>query len=269
MPAKPLEYKIAIPSYRRSELLVTQTIQTLKTLGNDLSNVTVFTANDEETLIYRTVLEAANIDVSVVTGVPGLLSCRKWYYSQYYKEGERVVSLDDDIAGIYQKLDENKLAPYKGTFEQIVQRAYAICEENDVRLWGINAAFNGLFLKPTLTIGLRYCCGIMFGGYAGDPAMCGADRGDSSSGEDFELTLRHFKRYGKVARIDALTCKTKYFNPGGMQAELGGKAERDEHHRLMLNKIAEQYPDLAKVYDKAGGVANIRLKTVTEAKIVW
>jgi hypothetical protein len=264
-----LSYQIAIPSYRRSELLVTQTLQTLLKLGSDLSNVTVFTANEEETLIYRTVLEAASIDAKVVTGVPGLLSCRKWYYSEYYSPGDRIVSLDDDIAGIYQKLGENKLTPYEGTFDEIVQRAYAICKDNACQLWGINAAFNGLFLKPTVTVGLRYCCGIMFGGYAGDPAMCGEDRGDGSSGEDFELTLRHFKLYGKVARIDALTCKTKYFNPGGMVDELGGKEERDRDHHEALCRIVGEYPEWSKIYEKAGGVTNIRLKTVTETKVDW
>ena len=267
--AKKFTFKIAIPSYKRPHILTTQTLQTLKNLGSDLSNVTVFTANHEEEAIYRTVTQAVNLDVNIVTAVPGLTACRIWYNTQYYDKDTRILNLDDDIAGIRQKLGENKLAPYEGTLDALVRQGFETCEKHNARLWGINAALNGLFLKNTTTVGLRYICGIFHGSYAGDPALCGADREVQSSGEDFETTLRSFKLYGKVVRLDGYAPKTKYFAQGGMQAELGGKSERDMHHAAMLNKIASEYSDWAKVYEKAGGVANIRLKTVTECKIAW
>jgi hypothetical protein len=266
---KNFDYQIAIPSYKRPHILTTQTLQTLQNLGNDLSNVTVFTANSEETAIYKTTTQAVNLDVKVVTAVPGLTACRVWYNTEYYDEGTPILNLDDDIAKICQKSGEKNLADYEGTLDDIVRLGFDTCEKHNARLWGINAALNGLFMKNTTSVGLRYICGIFHGSYAGDPALCGKDREIQSSGEDFETTLRSFKLYGKVVRLDGYAPKTKYFAQGGMQAELGGKAERDAHHRAMLMKIAAEYPDLAKVYDKAGGVANIRLKTVTEAKIAW
>ena len=266
---KSFDYQIAVPSYKRPHILTTQTLQTLQNLGNNLSNVTVFTANPEETAIYKTATQAVGLDVNVVTAVPGLTACRVWYNTEYYAKDTRILNLDDDIAKICQKSGEKNLADYDGTLDDLVRRGFEACEEYNAKLWGINAALNGLFMKNTTSVGLRYICGIFHGSYAGDEALCGGDREIQSSGEDFETTLRSFVRYGKVVRLDGYAPKTKYFANGGMVAELGGKAERDAHHREMLMKIAAEYPDLAKVYDKAGGVANIRLKTVTEAKIVW
>jgi len=262
-------YQIAIPSYRRQNILITQTLQTLRELGNDLSNVTVFTANEDESEIYREALRNSNMDIRVITGVPTLIGQRQWYNANYYEKGSRILSLDDDIAGIYQKSDGDKLCRYEGTLDSIVEHGFEMCEKHGARLWGINAALNGRFMKNTTTVGLRYICGIFHGSYAGDPAICGSDRVNESSGEDFETTLRSFELYGKVVRLDGYAPKTKFFAHGGMQAEMGGKGERNLSHREALMGIAERYPGLAKTYEKAGGMVNVRLKVITEAKVEW
>jgi hypothetical protein len=264
-----MDYQIAIPSYKRHNYLVTQTLKTLMDLEVDPDIITVFVANREEKLIYKTAIELTGYDVRVVAGVPGLLNQRIWYNTKYYDENTRILNLDDDIAGIYQKKGENKLEPYAGSLQDIVDQGFGTCEEYGARLWGINAALNGLFLKNTTTVGLRYVCGIFHGSYAGDSTLCGDDRVSESSGEDFETTLRNFDKYNKVVRLDGYAPKTKYFAQGGIQAELGGKSERDKDHHEALTRIAERYPEWAKTYKKSGDVTNIRLKTITEAKLPW
>ena len=98
--------------------------------------------------------------------------------------------------------------------------------------------------------------------------MLGDDRPLVSSGEDFETTLRSFKKYGVVIRLDWLCPKTKYFAPGGMQAELGGSDElRQIEHSKELKNIADRHAGLASCYTKSNGVVNIRLKTVGVTKI--
>ena len=66
-----MDYQIAIPSYKRPNYVVSQTLQTLKNLGSDFSNVTVFVANKEEKLIYDTAIEGIGLKVETVVGVPG------------------------------------------------------------------------------------------------------------------------------------------------------------------------------------------------------
>lgn len=260
-----MKYQIAIPSYKRPNYLVSQTLQTLKRLGSEFSNVTVFVANKEEKLIYDTAIEGAGMSVKTVVGVPGLINQRVWYNTEYYEKGTPILNLDDDIAKIVQK-NGDKIKDYEGSIDELAEAGFNLCEKYGARLWGINAVSNGFFMKDTATVGLRYVCGIFHGSYAGDESLCGKDRAMESSGEDFETTLRNFQIYGKVVRLDGYAPKTKYFAQGGIQAEIGGKEERKKEHGEALERIALRYPDWASTYEKAGGVTNIRLKTITEAK---
>jgi len=262
-------YQIALPSYKRPHIVTTQSLQTLLNLGNDLSNVTVFTANSEETAIYKTVIQSVGYNVNVVTAAPGLVGCRKWYNTNYYDKDTRLLNIDDDIAGLFQK-DGNKYKPLEAGIDNLVNQGFEFCEEYGARMWGISGVLNGLFMKDTVTVGLRYIIGCFHGTYAGDPALCGEDRVLESSGEDFETTLRHYSMYGKVIRFDGVAPKTKYFAQGGIQAEIGaGKEGRAKEHGEALERIAARYPDFAKTYEKAGGVVNIRLKTLTKTKTVY
>jgi hypothetical protein len=258
-------YEIAIPSYRRHNLLVQQTIPTLKNLKADLNNITVFVANRQEKLIYDTTLEAFGHKLRVVVGVPGIGPQRQ-FINAYYPEGTRIFSMDDDVSGVFEKVGE-KYRPTEMTLDEIVEIGYKVCEDHGARIWGINAVLNGFFMKDTATVGLRYVCGIFHGGYAQDPVLISPDRSLISSGEDFENTLRSYVTYGGVVRLDWLAPKTKYFNNGGIQEAVGGKEARRLDHAKALEEICGRYPDLSKTYIKSGDVTNIRLKTKTSAKI--
>lgn len=263
-----IDYQIAIPSYKRPTRLITETLTTLKRTNADFSRVTVFVADSNEKHLYDTALQAIGLGVKVVISQPGLINSRIWYNLHYYKPGTRILNLDDDIAGLYVK-DGNALKAYTGDLDRLVSKGFQVCQNTGARLWGINPVANGMFLKPTITVGLRYICGIFHGTFAGDPAMCGDDRPRQSSGEDFELTLRSFKRYKGVVRIDGYCPKTKYFAEGGIQAELGGKEKRAKDHEAQLQQIVNRFPGISKLYSKSGDVPNIKLKTITHGKLQW
>ena len=81
------------------------------------------------------------------------------------------------------------------------------------------------------------------------------------------MTIRSFIRYGAVYRLDWLTAKTIYFAKGGIDAESNQVGDtRQVEHAKALTRLAEMYPSLCKVYTKAGGVVNLRLKTITAFK---
>ena len=263
-----MNYEIAIPSYKRPDRVVSETLTTLQRHGADMTRVTVFTANEEETADYEKAIYGAGFDeVTVAQGVLGIANQRIFISGKYYDKGTRVVSLDDDVSKI-QLTDGKKLYDFEGDFDTIVQKGFEVCDESGARIWGINPCANGFFMKNTITVGLRYICAIFYGFYAGDEAINGADRGTESSGEDYEATLRSFVENGSVVRFDGITVKTKYFAAGGIQAQLGGDAKnRYEDHARVLESIVAKYPDLSKTYEKAGGVTNIKLKVVTKSKI--
>lgn len=254
-----MEYHVAIPSYKRPELLTTATLAMLAKYGASSKLVTIFVADDEEYREYRKVVPSR---YEIVKAVPGLLKARQWYHS-YYDAGTPLLNMDDDIRDLSQKSGD-ALEVYTGSIDELAETGFGMAEKYFARLWGINPVNNGFFLKDEVTVGLRYICGIFHGNYAGDPALTGPDRPtDNSSGEDYETTIRSFLMNGSVVRLEWLTPITKYFAPGGMDSEL---SDRQMDHAVALRDICARYPDWAKVSIKAKGETNIRLKAKTYAR---
>lgn len=258
------EYQIAIPSYKRAEICRDATIATLIRYGADLSRVTVWVADDQQADEYRSVLPA---EVKIGVAILGKVNAQRYYHSQY-APGTRLLNLDDDLYDLHQKVGE-KLEPLTCSIDDLVSIGFGVAEKVGAKLWGINAVANGFFLSDSITVGLRYICGNIYGNYAGDEAILGERITDGSSGDDYETSLRSFILNGSVVRLDYVCPITKYFAPGGIDAELkdAGISDRQVDHKAALEKIAAAYPDLAKTYTKAGGVTNLRLKTVTQLKI--
>ena len=261
-----MEYRINVPSYRRAEVVKARTLDFLTRNNVDRERVKIWVADEKEYEVYRSTLDASwDIGVSQ----PGLVHSRCFYHQQYEK-GTPLLSIDDDVSDLL--VEENKkLVPYRGDFNTFVETGFRLSEENHVRHWGINGAANPMFLKKQITVGLRYIIGAFTGSYAHDPIWDATKRITESSGEDFLSTLMAFSRDGAVLRFDGMSIKTAYFAPGGIDAELKSRGieERATDHAAQLVNIAKQYPGLAKTYTKAGGVTNIRLKTITAHRLPW
>lgn len=261
-----MKYEIAIPSYKRAELLQTATLATLVRYGVDKDRVTIFVANDDEAVKYRATL---GDDWRIVTGVIGKVNQQRFYHN-WYPEGTPLLNLDDDVYDLHEVNDAKKLQSFTGTIDELVSFAFDLADKVGARMWGINPVNNGFFLKNETVVGLRYICGNFYGNYAGDLAICGNDRPSAiSSGDDYETTFRSYLQNGAVVRIEYLTPITKYFAPGGIDAELKerGVENRQVEHDAELRRIIDRYPDLAGLQTKAGGVTNIRVKTKTFARI--
>jgi hypothetical protein len=239
-----MSYQIAIPSYKRYEILKTQTLPTLDKLKADRDKIHIFVANEEEEEQYRSVI---GNDYKIIVGVAGIGWQRK-FINSYFAEGERVVCVDDDVKGIFQK-GEKRLEPVDITLDEIVNRGYELTEKYGSRLWGINHTFNSFYMKNEISIGLKYILGTFMGTYAHDWIWQDTDRPLVNTGEDHHTSLRAFVRYGSVVRFEYLCLETDLDTPGGnAQSTL----ERDGVPRMVkhlenLTKVAERYPDIAKV----------------------
>ena len=259
-----MNYTINVPSYQRADTVEAKTLATLDRHGIDRQRVTVWVANEQE----RTTYAAALGDRwAIQIAAPGLVPARIAYH-QHHPKGTPIVNIDDDVTRIL-VADGKKLTDFKGNLDAFFNDAFATCEAEGARLWGINAAANPLYMNHRYTVGLRYNIGAMFGSYAGDPIFTHTARSGESSGEDFETTLMAFTRDGATVRYDGVTIRTAYFASGGIDAELAaqGIADRQTDHHRRLTQIAAAYPGLASTYTKAGGVTNIRLKPITAHQI--
>lgn len=251
------DYVIAIPSYRRQEILIKQTLSTLTKLETDPERIHIFVADNEEKETYDNLIHGYKI----ITGIKGISNQRAFYHS-YFPEGTPIISIDDDIAAIMQKIDD-KIEPTTLTMNQIAALGFGICERENARMWGINPVANGFFMKDQINVGLRFICANFMGSYAGDPVYA-EEHHPMSSADDHYATLRSYKRYGNVVRIEYLCPKTKYWANGGIDQALKEQGKtRAEHHARELKRVASLYPNLATPTQRKGIISSLKLKTIT------
>lgn len=222
----------------------------------------VFVADEDDAREYGKLIKG----IEIVVGKKGLIHQRR-FYNSYFEAGTKIVNADDDIYDLKYLASNGKLKSFEGNLNSVAEYAFELCNSCGAKLWGISAVENGFYMSRSASAGLRYICGIFHGSYAGDSVVCGDDRPMVSSGEDFETTLRSFRKYGVVVRFDWLCPTTKYFAAGGIQAELGGSKElRNIEHEKELKRIAERHSGLCSTYVKSKGVTNLRLKTMPSIK---
>ena len=258
-----MEYVVAVPSYRRAQICKDQTLSVLERLQVSKDKITVFVANEEEEQTYRQVI---GNEYKIVVGVRGISSQRKFIHN-YYPVGTRIISIDEDMAELYELGDE-ELIPTRYTLDQIAELGFGNAEREGAKLWGINPTMNHFFLKNHVSVGLRYICANFMGSYAGDWVFVDPERRMTPTGEDHHSSLRSFTRYGAVVRLEWLCPKTKYFASGGIDAcvtEDGAK--RADKHAAELRWVQNRYADLCSVQIKAGGVVNLRFKPITFKRI--
>lgn len=257
------DYQIPIPSYNRIGLLQKATLPMLEKYGCDPKRITIFVANDDQYKIYR---EALGNKYEIVVAELGLLEVKRFYH-KYYDAGTRLFNVQDDIYNLRQKQD-NKLIDYEGTIDELVELGFTTAEKFGAEMWGINPTGNAMFMKDHITIGLRFIYGAIYGDYAGNPSVVNEHIMELTSGEDWENTISSFLRTGSLARIEWIAPVSKLFAKGGVDDYLKSiGTDRPTDLEAHLGAIAAYYPDLASTYRKAGNVLNLRLKSLTSAKI--
>ena len=108
-------YKVAIPSYKRSETLKKKTLDTLINGGVSSNKIYIFVANKEEQLIYEKAITRETYN-KIVIGDKGIANQWK-FIKNYFKEKEEIVSLDE----IEKRAIENALKVKKGNIMQIAK----------------------------------------------------------------------------------------------------------------------------------------------------
>jgi hypothetical protein len=90
-----IDYKIAIPSYKRPETIKKKTLRVLEGHNIPPERITVFVANSEEFDIYSKSLENTPYN-NIVVGVP-TIGAQRNFIERWYPEGTKLMMFDDDI----------------------------------------------------------------------------------------------------------------------------------------------------------------------------
>lgn len=202
-----MNYKIAIPSYKRAETLCSKTLNYLLEICKvDKTLITVFVANQYEYDEYFKVIPKG---IAIIIGKETLRGQRN-FMDFYFEKGTKVIFFDDDIEGIYKK-NKNKTHLFTDIIT-LCKIGFNECFKNSTALFGICAVNNGFYMNNKISTNLKYIVGCFYGQIITHDKSLSVSLEDK---EDFERTILYFDKYKKVVRLNMFAPKTNYYDEGG------------------------------------------------------
>jgi len=240
-------YKIAIPSLKRANVLNARTYKFLKKHEIADSNIYIFVI-DNEYEIYKEVFPECNIVVGRFTA-----KNNKNYILDYFPENEIILQLDDDIKDLFRAPDINTLESLSN-LDEFVQHSVEKLEEHKTNLLGVYPIKNAGFMwrnKEHLSTNLNYCCGavLLYKNHR-------LKRRSLNLIEDFEFSLINFLTFGKILRNNLVCVEAnQYTLDGGLQHN----NKRTKENKLNeIKKLQAKYPVYVKISMKKNSQPDIR-----------
>jgi len=222
---------VAIPSYKRSNLISQKTLKFLNQVKYPVDLITIFVSDEDELKKYSSEVPR-NLYGQIVLGKPGLRDQRR-FISDYYKDEEILCLMDDDVVKI--------VSPFL-SFKQILEKAVIELTLNRCGLWGVLPNDDTRRFSDDVTTHLSHIIGCFF--------VCRNHKDivlNTESKDDYERTILYFMRYGTVRRYRGAGIRTEYAKtPGGLQAQ-PGRIDKMKEESLYLS---EKYPAHCKVIVK-------------------
>jgi hypothetical protein len=249
-------YVVAIPSYKREEVLVKKSLKTLKEGGVPASKIHIFVANKEECENYEKVVPK-DLYHKIVVGVKGITNQRK-FIVKYFPENQYVISIDDDVEQIEKMKGPDKLLKVKNV-DAFFKEGYIDLKKHNLYIWGIYPVRNPFFMKPKTTVDLKFIIGVLRGFI--NRHFKELEPSPSAEGkEDYEQSILYFKKDGGVLRYNNITTKTKFNSEGGL-----GK-DRFDMNKRAADYLKKTYPDLVTIFHRKNGMTEIKLKKISGEK---
>lgn len=259
-----MNYKIAIPSYKRTETLKNKTLKLLDKYNISPKDIYIFVANSEEKNNYHKVINNKKNLYNLIIGVEGIKNIRN-FMSKYFKENEKIFYIDDDISYIYEvknSIDDdrknNKLVEIK-SLKNVINEGFKLCEKLNITNWGIYPVENPYFMKVKnkqnnhISTDLKY----VMGGFTGviNNHKCEIRTVDDK--EDYERSIKYYLKDNGIIRLNNICCRTNcYKEKGGMQIE---RTKQRIHNSAL--KILKDFPKLCTLNEKKkSGFTELRLR---------
>lgn len=255
-----MNYKIAIPSFRREHTLIKKTLAYLQAAQVEPEDVYVFCADEKEALRYEDAFISSfghNYRYRIIIGVPTLCGQRN-FINQFFAEGTYVLNFDDDVDGLYYA--RNKKLHLLTELETLLDRGNRLMLRTGIPIFGVYPVANHFFMGEDHTLDLRYIVGCFWGciiDHSNDLKITIEDK------EDFERSILYYKKFGGVIRFNDICVKTNYYKePGGMQVTRT-KLRVTEHAEYLLQK----YPEYCKLNESKKNQEFTEIKLIANPQL--
>lgn len=224
---------IAIPSANRVSSRYFKTVKLLRDIGFDMSRVYLFLDNEQVDL-YRNAYDLDDLNI-VSCDNKCIVDVRNYIEREYFKEGQHLVCLDDDINYIEYKDNDGEVKRLKeaAIFECLVNRAFAILQDNGCLLWGVYPIGRNRpwFLQARTEVGNNHIVAAFSGVIVKRDLPY--QKSELACKEEYE---RGFI-YGKNIRVGFMSIDTRYYTKDG----IGPRSE--EKQLETCQKIMQLYPN--------------------------
>lgn len=210
-----MKFRIAIPTIARAETIKKKTINYLAKTDIDFSEVDLFLSDGNELKAYKESLKDYPINF-IVTDKKHVNTQRN-FMVDYYKEGQLVLGIDDDIQSIEMRISEKKTMPLLNLTE-FVDQAFEISQQHKFDMWGVNAVLNPYFMRNNISFNLKYIVACFYGWRNTHQQKAYVSTNPEYGKEDYERSIRYYMADGGLTRFNYVSPKTKYYSEdGGIQ----------------------------------------------------
>ena len=210
-----MKFRIAIPTIARAETIKKKTINYLSKTDIDFKEVDLFLSDGEELDAYKESLKEYPINF-IVTNKKHVNTQRN-FIVDYYKEGQLVLGIDDDIQSIEMRVSEKKTIPLLNLTE-FVDQAFEISLGHKFDMWGVNAVLNPYFMRNNISFNLKYIVACFYGWRNTHQSKAYVSTNPEYGKEDYERSIKYYIEDGGLTRFNYVSPKTKYYSEdGGIQ----------------------------------------------------
>ena len=236
-----MEYRVAIPSYKRADLIQKKTLNYLQECNIDPACIDIFVANKEEYDIYKKSLPKDTY-ANLIIGELGYNNVKN-FMADYYPKNIPIVHFDDDVNRLMRLSYKNgkKILENFYDLDKLVRFGFKMMDNYDSSLLGFSPVNTTLYMDNSISQGLYFCIGNFYLQY--NKRKFRLKYPDYA---DFELCLKTYLIDGKVLRLNNIVAITQYGSTdGGTQTYRSFK---------MMKKISmeliDKYPQYIKYNPK-------------------
>lgn len=223
-------YKVAIPSYRRSDNFIVKNLLQEANINN--SDIYIFVSDNKDYIDYKKKFPEYNI---VYEKPLNDLKEKHNFIIDYFPENEKLVIIEDDIKEIVKK--KGKKVEKFTELIKLFQLGFFECEKNGCKLWGISPTDNGFYMSNTFGKCFKIIAGYIFGIIVDKRIKV-----HISQKHDYERTILNKIYFGGSIRFDMFGQRSNSFtNKGGLQEIFTAETRKKAEYKVN-NYLVKTYP---------------------------